>query len=380
MRATSRRTGSKADSTTASGVSSMMTSTPVACSNERMLRPSRPMMRPFISSEGSCTTDTVVSAVWSAAIRWMARAMIFFASRSPSRWACSLISRRLLAASARASFSRSSMSCLRASWALIPANCSSRLPGLFRLSGDFLGGILADRGFPALETPRCAPSSSSSRSLRRANCRSRASERSSRRCSEPLRLVAAAGLLLLPRLAQAEALLPPCQFSRPDGGSPPPPRRVSGCATLRLCPALFPARGEPARASGQGPERPAHPDMIPPAAASPITSGVAIFFIDSITDAHRSASYVGTSVDGPVGATARPRPYVSLRIGLRGSEMQVSGIGWPVGKPFLGIGSLGSGNVAAVRRLATSLGGASPSSTDPSRRGLRSSRQGVSVV
>ncbi len=63
MRATSRRMGLNPDSTTASGVSSMMTSTPVACSKARMFRPSRPMIRPFISSEGSCTTDTVVSAV-----------------------------------------------------------------------------------------------------------------------------------------------------------------------------------------------------------------------------------------------------------------------------------------------------------------------------
>src|SRR5207244_2584645 len=33
----------------------MITSTPVAASKARMLRPSRPMMRPFISSEGSAT-------------------------------------------------------------------------------------------------------------------------------------------------------------------------------------------------------------------------------------------------------------------------------------------------------------------------------------
>ena len=57
----SRRTGSKPERVTASGVSSMMTSTPVACSMARMLRPSRPMMRPFMSSEGSGTTETVVS-------------------------------------------------------------------------------------------------------------------------------------------------------------------------------------------------------------------------------------------------------------------------------------------------------------------------------
>ena len=56
-RATSRRSGSKAEMTIASGVSSMMRSTPVAASSARMLRPSRPMMRPFRSSEGSSTTD-----------------------------------------------------------------------------------------------------------------------------------------------------------------------------------------------------------------------------------------------------------------------------------------------------------------------------------
>ncbi len=44
-RATSRRTGSNPERTTASGVSSTMTSTPVAASSARMLRPSRPMIR-----------------------------------------------------------------------------------------------------------------------------------------------------------------------------------------------------------------------------------------------------------------------------------------------------------------------------------------------
>ncbi len=62
MRAISRRTPSKPESTTAFGVSSMMKSTPVRFSSARMLRPSRPMMRPFMSSEVSCTTETVVSA------------------------------------------------------------------------------------------------------------------------------------------------------------------------------------------------------------------------------------------------------------------------------------------------------------------------------
>ena len=51
-RATSRRTGSKHETTTTPGVSSMITSTPVAFSKLRMLRPSRPMTRPFMSSRG----------------------------------------------------------------------------------------------------------------------------------------------------------------------------------------------------------------------------------------------------------------------------------------------------------------------------------------
>jgi len=45
----------------------MMTSTPVMISNERMLRPSRPMMRPFMSSLGRWTTDTEDSEAWSPA-------------------------------------------------------------------------------------------------------------------------------------------------------------------------------------------------------------------------------------------------------------------------------------------------------------------------
>ena len=40
----------------------MITSTPVAFSKARMLRPSRPMMRPFISSLGMSTVLVVVSA------------------------------------------------------------------------------------------------------------------------------------------------------------------------------------------------------------------------------------------------------------------------------------------------------------------------------
>ena len=49
-----------------------------------MLRPSRPMMRPFRSSLGRSTTETVVSMACSAALRWMASVMICCA-RSPRR-------------------------------------------------------------------------------------------------------------------------------------------------------------------------------------------------------------------------------------------------------------------------------------------------------
>ena len=66
-RAVSRRTLSNALTMTTPGVSSTITSTPVAFSKVRMFRPSRPMIRPFMSSEGMSTVLTVVSAVCAAA-------------------------------------------------------------------------------------------------------------------------------------------------------------------------------------------------------------------------------------------------------------------------------------------------------------------------
>ena len=50
-----------------------------------MLRPSRPMMRPFMSSLASSTTVTVVSAVWLAATRCSASATRARARRRASR-------------------------------------------------------------------------------------------------------------------------------------------------------------------------------------------------------------------------------------------------------------------------------------------------------
>ena len=104
-RATSRRSGSKAEMTIASGVSSMIRSTPVAASSARMLRPSRPMMRPFRSSEGSSTTDTVASTTVSEASRWIAMPMMRRAFWVACSMASSSIRRISPAASTRASFS-----------------------------------------------------------------------------------------------------------------------------------------------------------------------------------------------------------------------------------------------------------------------------------
>ena len=63
----SRRTLSKAETMTTPGVSSTMTSTPVAFSKARIFRPSRPMMRPLTSSLGISTVETAVSDVWAEA-------------------------------------------------------------------------------------------------------------------------------------------------------------------------------------------------------------------------------------------------------------------------------------------------------------------------
>src|SRR5579885_2016210 len=79
IRAISRRMPSKDERTTALGVSSTMKSTPVRCSSVRMFRPSRPMIRPFMSSDGSSTSVTADSAAALAATRSNASATSFLA-------------------------------------------------------------------------------------------------------------------------------------------------------------------------------------------------------------------------------------------------------------------------------------------------------------
>ena len=80
-----------------------------------MLRPSRPMIRPFISSDSSWTTDTVVSAAWPPATRCMTVERMLRARRSASRRASSSTCRIRTALSWRSS-SSSSLSRICFAW------------------------------------------------------------------------------------------------------------------------------------------------------------------------------------------------------------------------------------------------------------------------
>ena len=115
----------------APGVSSTISSTPVACSRARMFRPSRPMMRPLRSSLGRSTTETVVSMVCSGALRWMAWVMICLAFSAACSRASASSRLTRLAASRRASCSICLMTSSFASSAVRPetrcrACCCSR--------------------------------------------------------------------------------------------------------------------------------------------------------------------------------------------------------------------------------------------------------------
>ena len=125
--ATSLRIGSKPDSTTASGVSSIINSTPVSCSKVRIFLPSRPMILPFISSLGSCTTETVDSVTWSAAQRWIASTIYSLAVFSASSLALASYSRIYKAVSCLIlSSTECNNSCL--AWSLVkPETLSSSI-------------------------------------------------------------------------------------------------------------------------------------------------------------------------------------------------------------------------------------------------------------
>ena len=102
-----------------------MMSTPVRCSSVRMLRPSRPMIRPFMSSDGSSTSETVVSAAWLAATRWSASATRLRARRRASDCASSSICRTRRASSWRTRSSERASTSAFASLTVIPETRSS---------------------------------------------------------------------------------------------------------------------------------------------------------------------------------------------------------------------------------------------------------------
>ena len=125
--ATSLRTGSNAESRMASGVSSTTISTPVAASRALILRPSRPIMRPLISSFSIGKVVTAFSMAVSVAVLWMVLMTILLASLDAFRRASSIVSLMYAWASERASAFMFSMRTFFASCALIPAIVSSCL-------------------------------------------------------------------------------------------------------------------------------------------------------------------------------------------------------------------------------------------------------------
>ena len=90
--ATSLLTGSNAERRIASGVSSTTISTPVAASRARMFLPSRPMMRPLISSFSIGNVVTAFSIAVSVAVLCMVVMTILLASLAALSLASSMVS------------------------------------------------------------------------------------------------------------------------------------------------------------------------------------------------------------------------------------------------------------------------------------------------
>ena len=165
-----------------------------------MLRPSRPMMRPFISSFGSATTVIVASDVWSAAIRCMTVVRMRRARSSPSSCGVTLdLADPVLGLGLR---------------------LVDDLPdeALARLRGGQPGDALELDELPLLELRAACPRSASSSALpaRRARAsrsssapslRSSASSRSRSRRSERCSVGALLARLLLGGAAQVERLV-----------------------------------------------------------------------------------------------------------------------------------------------------------------------------
>ncbi len=136
-RAIWRRTGSNEERTIEPGVSSIITSTPVAFSKALMLRPSLPIILPLMSSEGISTVVDITSGTVLVERRWIMVAKMSLARRSSSvsalasnlRWraikssafSCSMVDKSSVLASSVESLATRSNSFLRSS-----ANLSAR--------------------------------------------------------------------------------------------------------------------------------------------------------------------------------------------------------------------------------------------------------------
>ena len=134
-----------------------------------MLRPSRPMMRPFMSSAWSWTTDTVVSAAWPAASRCMTTERMLRTRRSASRLVSSSIARTRRAESWRtwssSSLSRSALAC-DADMPDARSSCADVLLARSRRSGRSRS---ASRALARRRARPCASRASSSRAWSRSS-------------------------------------------------------------------------------------------------------------------------------------------------------------------------------------------------------------------
>ena len=176
-----------------------------------MLRPSRPMIRPFMSSEGSSITEAVVSAAWLAATRWSASATRLRARRRASTCASSSCWRTRRASSCRISSSERSISTAFASPTVMPAIVSSSSSSRSFASLSSCWSCLACTSRSLIpcsrrSSSRARRSSSSSRSSRRASTFSSRPRCSARSRSSSARTLTASSRASMPasrRIASA---------------------------------------------------------------------------------------------------------------------------------------------------------------------------------
>ncbi len=226
----SRRTGSKHERSTASGVSSMIRLTPVTDSKARMLRPSRPMILPFISSPGRCITETTDSLVCSTATRWMASVTIFRARLSASDLAVASMSLIDSAAS-------------RLAWFSIVATSSdfawSAVSEATRSSSALAARSDSVRAFARSSSSFRRSSSACPRSSRRRLSSSSRCSRSPIRCSRRSRSARSWRIsLLTARISSSTSRRPSaacCAACSAASAALPSIRSASACARTRIC-------------------------------------------------------------------------------------------------------------------------------------------------